>query len=197
MVDHLSLGNRDKIIIETHKAILPNLQNYLKMYRLRSNVIIKVVQNYRIFISLFKDPLSQVAENDTSFDSIIVTDPRSQYLGYRLLLRDSGDTDTDTAINVDDNSETNEIAYKKHLLENGIVEGPYLINKIPFEYNLDLLNYIDFKKGCYVGQELMARTKYKVINILYIRTFSFFLFIFLHICFNYMFYKIFLFLREL
>ena len=29
------------------------------------------------------------------------------------------------------------------------------------ECNLDLLNYISFSKGCYVGQELVARTKHK------------------------------------
>lgn len=29
------------------------------------------------------------------------------------------------------------------------------------ECNLDLLNYISFNKGCYIGQELTARTKFK------------------------------------
>ena len=32
---------------------------------------------------------------------------------------------------------------------------------IPLEYNLDGLNGISFTKGCYVGQELMARTHFK------------------------------------
>ena len=43
----------------------------------------------------------------------------------------------------------------------GIAEGQEIINKIPLECNLDLLNYISFTKGCYVGQELVARTKHK------------------------------------
>lgn len=33
---------------------------------------------------------------------------------------------------------------------------------LPFECNLDALNYVSFSKGCYIGQELMARTKFKV-----------------------------------
>lgn len=43
----------------------------------------------------------------------------------------------------------------------GIGEGVELINRIPLECNLDLLRYISFTKGCYIGQELVARTKYK------------------------------------
>jgi folate-binding protein YgfZ len=44
----------------------------------------------------------------------------------------------------------------------GVCEGADAAGLIPFENNNDLLGYINFHKGCYVGQELMARTKYKV-----------------------------------
>ncbi len=43
----------------------------------------------------------------------------------------------------------------------GVAEGSDLSDRIPIECNLDLLNYISFTKGCYVGQELTARTKFK------------------------------------
>lgn len=32
---------------------------------------------------------------------------------------------------------------------------------IPLEYNMDGLNAISFTKGCYVGQELVARTHFR------------------------------------
>lgn len=32
---------------------------------------------------------------------------------------------------------------------------------VPLEYNLDGLNAISFTKGCYVGQELIARTHFR------------------------------------
>jgi folate-binding protein YgfZ len=44
----------------------------------------------------------------------------------------------------------------------GVVDGRAVHNRIPLECNLDLLHYISFAKGCYVGQELTARTKFKV-----------------------------------
>ena len=34
------------------------------------------------------------------------------------------------------------------------------VDSIPFAYNLDGLNAISFDKGCYLGQELIARTHY-------------------------------------
>lgn len=37
-----------------------------------------------------------------------------------------------------------------------------LLDSIPLESNLDLLGSISFSKGCYVGQELTARTQFKV-----------------------------------
>lgn len=45
----------------------------------------------------------------------------------------------------------------------GIAEGPHEIvreHTLPMEANVDLSGGIDFKKGCYVGQELTIRTKH-------------------------------------
>jgi folate-binding protein YgfZ len=45
----------------------------------------------------------------------------------------------------------------------GVPEGPEEIpreNSLPMEANVDLNGGIDFKKGCYVGQELTIRTKH-------------------------------------
>ena len=52
--------------------------------------------------------------------------------------------------------------YERYQLVQGVVDGPVLGNRIPLECNLDLQHYISFTKGCYVGQELTARTKFKV-----------------------------------
>lgn len=44
----------------------------------------------------------------------------------------------------------------------GIADGAELTGRIPLECNFDALGYVDFNKGCYVGQELTARTKHQV-----------------------------------
>ena len=52
--------------------------------------------------------------------------------------------------------------YEMFKFLNGLAEADAVVGRIPLECNLDLLNYICFSKGCYIGQELTARTKYKV-----------------------------------
>ncbi|TFJ87081.1 hypothetical protein NSK_001415 [Nannochloropsis salina CCMP1776] len=43
----------------------------------------------------------------------------------------------------------------------GVGEGPDLVERLPSECNLDLTHAINFHKGCYLGQELTARTQFK------------------------------------
>lgn len=53
--------------------------------------------------------------------------------------------------------------YHKQRYRCGIPEGPHEIlreGSLPMECNIDLSQGIDFKKGCYVGQELTIRTKH-------------------------------------
>lgn len=51
--------------------------------------------------------------------------------------------------------------YTVHRMINGVAEGPAEIipgTALPHESNMDLLGGIDFRKGCYLGQELTIRT---------------------------------------
>ncbi|KAM0752660.1 Aminomethyltransferase folate-binding domain-containing protein [Meredithblackwellia eburnea MCA 4105] len=51
--------------------------------------------------------------------------------------------------------------YHLHRLLSAIPEGPQDYPPLPLEANLELMGGVDYKKGCYVGQELTARTFYK------------------------------------
>jgi hypothetical protein len=51
--------------------------------------------------------------------------------------------------------------YDKYRVLLGVTEGPTDFkpdDSLPLERNYDLLKGIDFDKGCYIGQELTART---------------------------------------
>lgn len=51
--------------------------------------------------------------------------------------------------------------YKQSLYKHGIAENHDNISygsSIPLEYNIVLLNGVSFSKGCYLGQELIAKT---------------------------------------
>jgi len=86
-------------------------------------------------------------------------DPRLDYLGYRGIFP----ADTIPPL-VESDKEADERHYQLWRIENGIAEGSTEIPKgeaIPLEYNLAGLNAISFDKGCYIGQELIARTHHR------------------------------------
>ncbi|CAJ2662381.1 putative transferase At4g12130, mitochondrial isoform X2 [Trifolium pratense] len=65
---------------------------------------------------------------------------------------------------IEADKETDEQNYLMWRIEKGVAEGSIEIPKgeaMPLEYNLVGLNAISFDKGCYVGQELIARTHHR------------------------------------
>ncbi|TKY70863.1 putative transferase mitochondrial [Spatholobus suberectus] len=86
-------------------------------------------------------------------------DPRLVCLGFRGIFPSNI---TPPLIEVD--KETDEQNFLLWRIEKGVAEGSTEIPKgeaVPLEYNLAGLNAISFDKGCYVGQELIARTHHR------------------------------------
>ncbi|MQL96067.1 hypothetical protein Taro_028738 [Colocasia esculenta] len=86
-------------------------------------------------------------------------DPRLDCLGFRGIFPN----DTIPPL-VESDKETDERYYLQWRIQKGVAEGSTEIPKgeaIPLEYNLAALNAISFNKGCYVGQELVARTHHR------------------------------------
>jgi hypothetical protein len=87
-------------------------------------------------------------------DGIVVRDPRSDALGYRAYVprAQAGAADTNAA------------AYEARRIEAGVPKGGVDFaygDAFPHEANFDLINGVDFKKGCYVGQELVSRMEHR------------------------------------
>ena len=163
-----------KIVIEAHLLAITPLSSYLSMYKLRSKVKISPSMNYISVLDSDQRPVDQLIDikEDAKMVGMVpiisVTDPKVASIGTRHLLhitpKNNGtETAYDASIRKNASRKFSPTS-KYHFLRllNGLVEGPEIINRIPLECNLDLLNYVDFAKGCYVGQELTARTKFKV-----------------------------------
>ena len=130
-------------LMECEAVVKDELVSYFNKYKLRSKVFIENRDDLNVYALLA--PSSSVY-SDMMFNHIIV-DPRLPKLGYRCL-----------SIKKLDENDFDDISHYTHYrYELGISEGSEVVNGIPLEHNLALLNGVSFTKGCYVGQELVAR----------------------------------------
>lgn len=123
-----------------------DLAKRLGFYKLRAKVTIEDrSDDLAVLASLGAEP---------QVEGIVVRDPRSAALGYRAYLpRDkAGPVETDTS------------AYEARRIEAGVPKGGVDFaygDAFPHEANFDLINGVDFKKGCYIGQEVVSRMQHR------------------------------------
>lgn len=79
---------------------------------------------------------------------------------YMILKNDSAEKVMDYLLNQNNIFDVNligENAYNHYRIEKGFAEAPNEINDNFNPYEADLINEVSFKKGCYIGQEVIAR----------------------------------------
>lgn len=175
-----------ELLADVDSSVLDELVDALKKYRLRSKVDIENVgeslccwQRYGVDLhkrqpssSSLEDPESASVGWGGAMDPTGSSssqgnsngwqwhkDPRLDCLGFRGIFPSNT-----TPPMVEANTETEEENYLLWRLEKGVAEGSIEIPKgeaIPLEYNLAGLNAISFEKGCYIGQELIARSHHR------------------------------------
>ncbi|SHI63672.1 YgfZ/GcvT domain-containing protein [Wenxinia saemankumensis] len=135
LADFFLVGQPDRILVDVDSGIAPDLYRRLAMYRLRAKV------------DLAETDL-QVRRGTGPAPEGALPDPRDPALGWRLYGAEGGDDGTDwTALRVG-----------LGVPETGAELHPdaYIL-----EQDFQRLNGVDFRKGCYVGQEVTARMKHK------------------------------------
>ena len=99
--------------------------------------------------------MSKIFEN-----GIVYTDPRLTLAGARCILPNQSIGKVISA----GFSESSDDRYQRHRISLGLPNGSRdmeVEKSILLEGGVEELNGVDFKKGCYMGQELTARTKYR------------------------------------
>ena len=151
----------NNIILVTNKKFKDGLINGLNFYKLRSKVNVEDISNlYQYyFLPFIEETIFNIEDHSLGktilFDkSFAFIDPRVTMLGMHVVSSDKTLGTNKLEISEDD--------CLSHFLKHGIL-SMHLIEDLskfyPLENNLHLLNAVDFKKGCYVGQELTARMK--------------------------------------
>jgi folate-binding protein YgfZ len=158
----------ETLVLDCEAARLPDLQRRLSLYRLRAKVTIAPDTLGRAVFAGFGDGaatalgLPDEAGAATQFaGGAAFVDPRLAALGIRVVaprdaaasaLREAGFAPGEFA------------DWDRLRLAQGIPDGSRDLpveKAILLESGFDELNGVDWSKGCYIGQELTARTKYR------------------------------------
>jgi folate-binding protein YgfZ len=164
--DFIMIEEGETIWLDAEAARLADLKRRLSMYRLRAKVEIAERQELGV-AAVFGDgafPALGLPNEPGAIrpreGGVALVDPRLVELGGRVImdrlglagLAESGFAEADFA------------AYDRHRLALGIPDGSRDLvpeKSILLESGFDELNGVDWHKGCYIGQELTARTKYR------------------------------------
>ena len=168
LYEFIVVKHKSGFFIDCEKSQSEEILNQLNLYKIRSKVEILNLSNEFVVASFGYEKYLSI---DNSKDILgftmryredpIVLDPRNKNLGARLII----------------NLEKLYLSLKKLELKDDKIEDyynqshklgivPKNLNKLKnklfgIECNFEELNGIDFKKGCYVGQENTARIKLK------------------------------------
>lgn len=138
--------NDKSYFLDIDKASSTSLIKRLSMYKLRSHIEIHDA-------SEFYTVLYSRSKIQNSLFSL--RDPRYNKLGFRSIIK---------TVNINKLEAKNSNLYLEDKYKFAIVDGtPDLVaeKSIPIEFGAEELNAIDYKKGCYVGQEVISRAKYQ------------------------------------
>jgi len=168
LYDFIIIKHKSGYFIDCEKSLTESLFKQLSIYKLRSDIEIINLSNEFVVATLsYKKFLLFEGAKDVEGHTLkyredpVLLDPRNKNLGARLIINLEKLYLSLKKLHLKD-TDFNE--YYKHSYELGIPQKDMikLQNKLfGIECNFEELNGIDFKKGCYVGQENTARIKLK------------------------------------
>lgn len=135
VADFFVIGETDRLLIDVATSHAQTLGQRLMMYRLRAAVTIEQTE---LVVSRGTGEMSEAA----------LADPRHPAMGWRAY----GETD------LSDDTDWDTLHVENLVPRTGLelTEDTYVL-----EAGFETLNGVDFKKGCFVGQEIVARMKHK------------------------------------
>jgi tRNA-modifying protein YgfZ len=143
LADFFILADGERLLLDCERAQVPMLLQRLSRFRLRSRVTLRAAEELGVHAAWGGTP---------SVEAIAAPDPRLPEAGWRLL----SSTPLPISAAVAD--------WDRHRLALGLPDGSRDLEadkSVLLEAGFDELNGVSWTKGCYMGQELTARTKYR------------------------------------
>ena len=157
----------DALYLDGERARLGDLQRRLALYKLRSIVTLADASEKFVAAAAWGDgATAKLNLTDGAAKpfaaGVAYVDPRLTALGVRFLIPAGRENDIAAA----GFASADAAAYDRHRLALGVPDGSRdleIEKSILLENGFEELNGVDFAKGCYMGQELTARTKYRAL----------------------------------
>jgi folate-binding protein YgfZ len=143
--DFFLIADGESLLIECELDRRPDFAQRLKMYKLRSKIGIAEA-DYDVYVAFGAAPQTS--------DAILYPDPRSPALGIRMAVPGGGEPGPQIPFDI----------YDRLRIAQAVPDGSRdmeIGKAILLENNIDILNGVAWDKGCYTGQELTARTRYR------------------------------------
>ena len=162
------IKNKDGYLLDCHIEIKDDLIKHLSKYKLRSKIEIKDLSSSHAVGVISKDKFEEIQEELGSKEKTVLyrespcfVDTRLPSLGARILssLEKLHLTIKKLDLKIIDKSNYLKLNHKEGIPIEGVKNLQN--NLFGLESNFEELKAIDFKKGCYVGQENTARMKLK------------------------------------
>ena len=141
LFDFFLIKKNDGFVFDIATSLADDFTKRLTFYRLRAKVSIEPQSEITV---------NSIWDDDTINKQEAILDPRLKTMGWRDY---SGKTPEGEAAD-----------YISHRINNGIPQGGHDFNygdAYPHEVLMDQFGGVDFKKGCYVGQEVVSRMQHR------------------------------------
>jgi folate-binding protein YgfZ len=164
LFDLVLFESRGTIWADVEAARRQELLQRLTMYRLRAKVTLRDASDELAVLAVVPAPFPAGVPRGTAQPwggGVVAVDPRLEPLGGRAIVPRGEVVALTAAL-----PEAPEGAWELHRMALGVpaVGSDLVVQKSTLlESNFEALDGVSFDKGCYVGQELTARTKYRAL----------------------------------
>ena len=168
LCDFFVVAGVDRLLIDVEAAGAADLLTRLKRYRLRAKVTFDLLAEAGVLLGWGEDAaadfgLAMPGQGAAIGETMVIVDPRLDRLGIRVI----GDRAEARRLLERTGFVAGEFpAWDMVRLEAGVPDGTRDLvpeQSILLEAGFDELHGVSWTKGCYIGQELTARTKYRAL----------------------------------
>ena len=153
-------------LVEVDAEQVATLLKHLKRHKLRSKFALRVLEEGELDVwaawredQKWTPHPSPSGSNTDAEGNITAVDTRATGMGQRILLPSTKPLNTHATMQGLNDAGIDAYTIRRYI--RGVPEGQSEIPRddvLPMNSNIDIMGGIDFKKGCYVGQELTIRT---------------------------------------